>query len=426
MTFNNSAVEMSAAPWMLCSYLNRSDRHEIKKSINVAIEKWVENSIYPGLKKKILKYITKTKDIKNIVILSEKLTSKHAMFRCYYTRIAELKSKYHVTLVSAENDYDNLIHDAVDKVVNITDSTTNFLETVKKISTLEPDLIIFPSLGMAKWTIPIANMRLAKYQIMTYGHPASAFSKYIDYGIVTRFPKGHDLQRFCLEKVTPFHDDYNYTHPHPELKSVVQKSRNDGITRIAINSSLMKITNKFIKLCQLIEENSSIPIEFNFFMIEHNNTMITAFQKSLQVGTSITYNIHPPASYKNYMENLSVCDLAIGTFPFGGANTNVDLMLLGIPKIYYTDESDLASFTDQINLDKLNFPSILKAESEAQVLTNAIYLIHDNKERARLSEYIKSLDIHHLFFHKEIEHSEHYYIKAIDWITKQETQEVAS
>jgi predicted O-linked N-acetylglucosamine transferase (SPINDLY family) len=151
-------------------------------------------------------------------------------------------------------------------------------------------------------------------------------------------------------------------------------------------------------------------------MIDNPGALVSSFEKSIQKETSINYKVHPAAPYKNYMENLSVCDLAIGTFPFGGSNTNVDLTLLGIPKIFYCDESDLASFADLNKLNKLNLPGILNATSESDVLANAIYLIHDHNERKRLSEYIKNQNAYDLFFNQGVSHEEHFFNKAINWI----------
>jgi predicted O-linked N-acetylglucosamine transferase (SPINDLY family) len=47
-----------------------------------------------------------------------------------------------------------------------------------------PDIIYYPSIGMAIWVIAMASLRLAPIQVMTYGHPATSNSPYIDYGII--------------------------------------------------------------------------------------------------------------------------------------------------------------------------------------------------------------------------------------------------
>jgi len=408
MVFDATSVELSCSPWMLCSYLDRSDRHEIKKSINIAIENWVGKQVRPGVKKRISNYINNTKSIKRIVVLSEKYRSNHAMYRSYHKSIMELREQHHVTLVSAKNEYDDLSSKDFDQIIHIKDTAENIAEIVNEIIKLEPDLILYPSIGMAKWSIPLCNLRLAKYQIMSYGHPASAFSKYIDFGVTSGFPEGPDYQSFLREELFITSADTNMTRV-PQYKSVEKKINGDGIVRVAINSSIPKITQRFLNLCVLLKQHSTLPIEFHFFLIQVN----TAFEKSLNDRLGSQAIIHQPKPYTEYMETLSHCDLAIGTFPFGGANTNIDLALLGIPKIFYTEGSDLASYADICINQKLNPPHILHASSETDFLTNAIYLIHDSVERTRISEEIKSKDLNDLFFNQKDDKQNHMFIDAI-------------
>jgi hypothetical protein len=417
MELDSTAAELTAAPWMLCSYLDRSDRHEMKASINIAIENWVTTKlISPGMKKKVADYITKTSGIKKIVVLSEHYSSQHAMYRCYHPELKLLKEKFHVTLVSDPTEYDKLSSQDFDNIINIKDTAEDMSDVIKKIIKLEPDLIFFPSLGMAKWTIPLANVRLAKYQMMCYGHPASAFSKYIDFSYSSEPKEEWDFQQFCMEKIVPVYPGKDFIwEPHPEYKPLDTHKPNDGVVRIAINSSLPKITPRFIHMCQLLLEHSSIPIEFNFFLISHD----LAFEKSVIARLNGAIRVHPPTDYMSYMNRLSNCDLAIGTFPFGGSNTNTDLALLGIPKVFYSEGCGIASYADQTALEKLNLPEILTPESEGELLANLIYLIHDNSMRNELSDKIKSSNPYKLFYaqktNKDAEASCKL-VSAIHWI----------
>lgn len=262
---------------------------------------------------------------------------------------------------------------------------------------------------MAKWTLPLCNIRLAKYQIMSYGHPASAFSKHIDFGVTSGFPDGPNYQQFLMEKLIISCTNVNMTRS-PEYKPIEKKQNIDGVIRIAINSSLPKITTRFINLCILLKQHSTLPIEFHFFLIQSN----TAFQKLMleRLGTQAV--IHGPKPYVKYMETLSHCDLALGTFPFGGANTNIDLALLGIPKICYSEGTDLASYTDICINQKLALPEILHTSSETQLLTSAIYLIHDSVERNRIAELIKVKDLDSLFFEKKGQLQDRMFLDVID------------
>ncbi|KZZ32954.1 hypothetical protein [Oleiphilus sp. HI0117] len=235
---------------------------------------------------------------------------------------------------------------------------------------------------------------------MCYGHPASAFSPYIDYSYCSEPRPGWDFQQFCTEKIVPIYQGREFVwEPHPEYEPFDIEKPNDGVVRIAINSSLPKITPRFIQMCKVLLEHSSVPIEFNFFLVSHD----IAFEKSLKITLSGAAKVHPPANYMTYMKNLSVCDLAIGTFPFGGSNTNTDIALLGIPKVFYSEGCGLASYSDQTALEKLNPPDILMPKTEGELLANLIYLIHDDNLRNELSRQIIESDPYKLFYTHKVD-----------------------
>lgn len=419
MQLDSTAAELLASPWMLCSYLDRNDRHDMKVSINTAMENWVSNKhLSPGLAKKAAGYISKTSKIKKIVILSEQYTSSHAMYRCKHPELKILKDNFHVTLVSDPSKYDEISSQDFHEIINIKDTVEDISETIKKIISIAPDLIFFPSLGMSKWTIPLANLRLAKYQMMCYGHPASAFSKYIDYSYSSEPKLEWNFQQFCMEKIVPVYQGKNFIwEPHPEYLALNRVKPDDGIVRIAINSSLPKITPRFIKMCRILLEHSTVPIEFNFFLI----TQDIAFEKSVINRLGGAVKVHPPADYRFYMENLSTCDLAIGTFPFGGSNTNTDLALLNIPKVFYSEGCGIASYADETALEKLKLPEILTPKSEGDLLANLVYLIHNKPLRDELSQLIKNSNPFDLFYaHKTDKEAEANcnLVEAIKWIEK--------
>ena len=333
------------------------------------------------------------------------------MYRCYHKSILELKKHYHLTLVSSEKDYDKESIKDFDDVIQVNDKVEDTNKTISKVLNLKPDMIIYTSLGMAKWTIPLCNTRLAKHQAMCYGHPASAVSKFIDYGIAAAFPVGPDYQTFLTEKLI-------MTGTTTHMKRVngyipcAKTGNNDDIVRIAINSSVPKISQRFVNLLILIKLHSSLPIEFHFYLIKPS----LAFEKSMYSKLGPSAIFHQPKPYNEYMESLSSCDLALGTFPFGGSNTNIDLALLGIPKIIYTEDSGLASYSDRGISMQLCLPEELHTSSEGELLTTIIYLIHDSVERERLSNLIKQKDLDELVFRDNQDDADHMLTNAIQFI----------
>jgi len=43
--------------------------------------------------------------------------------------------------------------------------------------------------------------------------------------------------------------------------------------------------------------------------------------------------VHERTDYDGYLRLLNLCDIRLGSFPFGGANTTMDAYLLGIPTV---------------------------------------------------------------------------------------------
>ncbi len=411
MDFDSTSVELSIGPWMLCSYFDRSDRHQLKKSINIAIRKWVNKQLTPGIEKQLTKQVSATNNIKRIVVMCEKYSSNHAMYRCYHHAISNLKDSYEVTGFVAKNSYDQNSSKDFHHIIEVEDSVVNFATTIKKLIKVKPDLIIFASLGMAKWTIPFANIRAAKIQAMCYGHPASAFSEYIDFGIAAAFPEGPTYQKFVQEKLIMTGTSTHMKRMVDYLPEEIIKP-NDNVVRIAINSSLPKISQRLINLLSLVLTHSSIPVEFHFFLIKSS----LAFEKAMFKRFASQAIIHHPKPYNDYMKSLSKCNLALGTFPFGGSNTNIDLATLGIPKIIYTEDTGLSSYSDLGICKQMNFPEELFSKSEEELLINLIYLIHNPVERERLAKLISEQDLDQLIFKEKTDYKDPMIKDAIEVI----------
>src|SRR5690606_4241178 len=106
---------------------------------------------------------------------------------------------------------------------------------------------------------------MARYQVMAYGHPASAFSEHIDFGMCDTLGDETDYQRFMLEKLIPIFQNDPNCEPHPQYTPALQRVNiNDGVVRIAINSSLAKISPRLVNLCKFLVEHSSYALQFHF------------------------------------------------------------------------------------------------------------------------------------------------------------------
>lgn len=372
--------------WMGCSYWDIDNRHDFKRSANTMIRNWLDNTLSPGTKKLIGKVqASPGRPIKRIVVASEKYGHRHAMYRGYHSRISRLKDDYELILVTTENDYDDISAADFHQTVTVSNEISKIDSTARAILKLDPDLIIYPSLGMASWSIVACNLRLAPVQAMSFGHPASAYNDTIDYAILGGI-EGPDYQRFINERLVPGRLTERPHVLHPQYDAnFTRQPVGDGVVRIAINSSLPKISARVIALCQVLERESGKPLEFHFFAAINRGAQFSAFSKSVVQRLSSRAIVHPVMPYVRYMDALSKTDLAIGSFPFGGSNTNIDLFLLGIPKVIFSEGSGIASFTDYAELKAIEMDNILDCDSEASLVAKCIYLIHNDQDRESIA-----------------------------------------
>ncbi|WP_418140300.1 hypothetical protein NUW46_13250 [Marinobacter sp. MA] len=362
--------------WMGCSYWDTPRRHQIKAKINRII-----SANFPKMPEVPFKKALPRKP--RVAVLVERYRSEHAMYRCYHARIAPLKDAFVTCLFSVSGDVDPTSQSDLHSYVQVSNNPADLKKTARKIIEFQPDIIIYPSLGMNVWTVLLANFRLAPVQVMGYGHPASAMTDTIDFGFLSGMFEGPDYQRWCIERLIPFYGEIGHTTLHPELNPQLRSrapSESDTTIRIAINSSLMKISDRVLQVCRMLRENSTKSLEFHFFPAHNRGFKLLAFERKLirALGGGIT--VHEPQPYCQYMEQLADCHFAIGTFPFGGANTNIDSILLEQPKVYLEPQDDLASYTDSNNFKRYDSQAGFVCGSEFELIGQAIIWIHNHRE----------------------------------------------
>lgn len=382
-------LDMSVV-WMMCSYMQRRDKHKAKLYINSNIKNWIKEysigknvckAYEPNLKKPIM------------ILGLEFFRSSHSMGRSYGVVIRSLREKFYlIGLALQEAEITDDHYKAFDKIVtiNCTDSNgvicpVRFRAQMKKIARLNADIIFYPSLGMHLNAIVMANMRLAPIQIVGAGHPASTFCEDIDYMVLEHdfAPRHEELHS---EKVVTIPAESIISQPLEACRGYKRLPYNDKreIT-IGISSVIPKISSPFLLACKKIGELSKRPIKFMFFV---NDTELFYLQAKKEI-LAIVPNAHvfhrmPGDAYVQY---LSSCDLYLSSFPFGGANSVIDGMCVGLP-IVCLKSDDIAGLTDSALLSRRHVPEWLITHSEEEYVNAALKLIHNDSMRETLSDWI--------------------------------------
>lgn len=390
--------------YMYTSYASTPDKHTLKKTLNGLLKTVLTNTqVAPRPVELTLR--TRPK----IMVIHERFTSQHAMFRCYAPAIRALAKTFDVIAVSDEENMDAVSRALFKNCITLTPAKTPIAEIVDLIQDQEPDLIYYPSLGMSHWTTALSTLRLAPIQFVTLGHPATSQSDAIDY-VFTSDMHG-DLSEIFSEKVLVGPRKAMF-----EMPPVIPASRCPEIAapatlKIAINSKVMKLSYRLIEICKKLEQGAERPIEFVIFPGERFHYFDGLAPKLRDHLPSA--KVMPYVKYEDFIKELQTCHLALAAFPFGNTNSTVDTCLLGIPTVaHFGPESPAQS--DRLVMQTIGLPDWLACDTDDEYYATALQLINDDDLRNGLRQQLLDTDIKGLIFDVEEEDIE-VFPKMIMW-----------
>ncbi len=249
---------------------------------------------------------------------------------------------------------------------------------------------------MADWWVALASVRVAPIQIMTLGHPASSRSPEMDYVLVTETMPGDPtcfservmLLRGDLAMVTRGDAEF----PAPEIRESPE------VLRIAVPSMACKVNAPFLQACANIACAASRRLEFHFFPSLVGLTLrhfVAEVRRWLPEAV-----VYPRSDYNTYLRNLARCDLHLSTFPFGGTNSNIDSMRLGIPMVTLQGV-EVHGQTDSGMMRSVGLPETLIAHDPSEFERTALRVIASDRERTRLARFLADRDVERVFMDRE-------------------------
>lgn len=395
-----------------CSNLNNPNKYEVKKWVVKTIENLVPKLLSPGLMKRLHSEVKVKPNTENTTVLfvHESYTSEHAMYRCWHKLFSSVKKKYHSVGI------------CFDKKIN-TEASVDFNEfhtfdnqwdierIVKKILKIKPDIIVYPSIGMSGYAPFLAGLRLAPIQIACPGHPSSSYMSNIDYFFMSREGLNDDeMGKILQEKWLKCPDGVGQM---VLLKTDLPKNKNKAeIFDIAVNGVIQKVTFELVQLCKRVSQEANINIRFHFFMASPKQDIEYFSAKSILRRFLPNSEIHSFSNYSNYLSILNLCEFAIPTIPFGGSNSNIDLIRVGVPKLFIQDKNDLSGLTDlQLWQEVGELHGFCQSIEELEI--KAIELINSPSELNNFKEKIKAIDLHSLDISSESDKEDNRFLDAL-------------
>ena len=329
--------------YMHCTYADVPYKHAIKPIIN----KWFRDSaLKDGAVESTRKAVAK--DRPTVVVCLEWFHIHHAIYRCYADALRQLKKRFRLVGIYRPNEADDEAVKLFHKAIPMSGQYVELRKLLEVINAEAPDIIFYPSLGMGPNYIAVSNLRLAPLQILAPGHPASSYSQAIDYiisdsdilGEPTNYTErcaGLDAGTFRFKPRIGF--------------NAVRSLAMETVINIAIPAMASKLTPPFLSaLMQIKAECPHVIYHFFPSMITMKHYVVTQELRAWFPDCEV----YERSDYALYMANIGKCQLALDTFPFGGTNSSVDCLLLGIPIICLENDDATGRSTAQF-LRRLKF-----------------------------------------------------------------------
>ena len=328
-----------------------------------------------------------------MLVVHERFTSHHAMYRCYAPAIKALAPRFELLAMSDDENMDEVSRRLFERSITIEPKKTPLSDIVKLIQEQAPDIVYYPSLGMSHWTTILSTLRLAPMQFITLGHPATSKSNAIDY-VYTSDMKG-DLSSVFSERVLVGPKRAMFEAPPMLPTAPCDAVDSQATLKIAINSKVMKISHRLLEICARLERNSNRPLEFVLFPGErfhYFDGLVPNLKSQLSTIKIMRY-----VGYEDFITELRTCHLALAAFPFGNTNSTVDTCLLGIPTVaHFGPESPAQS--DKLVMETVGLPDWLACDSDEKYYNAALRLIQDDELRNQLRDQLLNTDIKKLVF----------------------------
>ena len=206
-------------------------------------------------------------------------------------------------------------------------------EKIKVIKNFELDIIFYPDIGLSIEFYYLALMRLARYQITTFGHPETTGSKSIDYYLISKNCVNRNTQKHYSEKLLLM----NYlpmVYPKPIVKKKLSKNDLQRKNIYSCPQTLFKIHPDFDQIIfDIIEMDKKAIV----YLIKDRNKV---WYKKLINRLSNNNKYDPtkiifldPLNYQDYLLHIGKASVLLDPIYYGAGNSFFESMLFGTPTV---------------------------------------------------------------------------------------------
>jgi len=310
----------------------------------------------------------------------------HTIGRLNLGRIQHLdRTRFEVTVLSATGREDSVAAQfrvAADRYCQI---PRDVKAARALIADQDLDILIFADVGMDSLTATLAWSRMAPVQCVTWGHPDTTGSPFIDYFLSSELLETPEADSHYTERLVrlPLLGTY---FERPAAQSKI-KNHQSSLRTYVCPQTLFKFHPDFDEvLAGILQADPLAEIVLLEGRVPHwTNRLKHRFEKTLP-GNSSRVRFLPAMPRAEFMNLLADADVILDPLHFGGGHTTYEALAVGTPVVTLPGDF-LRSRITQALYRKMGFTE-LTVSSPEQYIDTAVRLGTDESERTRVSTRI--------------------------------------
>lgn len=377
--------------WSITSYQDSIYNESIKKKINEILINDLQKKGVQQQPHMANLHLSLEAKKPTALIIAEHMNKEHIMYDCFGASLAELRLHFKVIAYTAENETGNADWDWVDQLITFNVKNFAFNIEVDRLQKIQPDVIVYPSIGMKMWALMFSRIRIAPLQIALLGHPDLPYSHVIDHVIGGRL---------LMEKIADQKQLISLANTSGSLFGMVNRRKlaRPGMQkvnqplRVAVVANIFKMNATFATTLRRIRQRVPENVEFHIYQNLRGLHFHLSKAQILEVLGEKRILFHPALKAKNYYSSLAQNDLMLSPFPFGGENSTLDALLCGVP-VLALDGREPRERLDFRVLDQCDLSDLLSVPGEDLYIEKALDWLTNPEKIKRLRSRIKPEEV---------------------------------
>jgi len=328
--------------------------------------------IYPELNQVYLHKNAPSSKIK-IGFISEYLTD-HTIGKLFKGIILKIdKKKFEVFVFHSEQTRKGSILDDLINAENKGIIKNIFLPKdfkQKQISILDEklDILFYPEIGLSLQLYFLSYIRLAKYQVTSWGHPETTGNDSIDYFISSKLIESENSDKNFSEKLI-CSESLPMFYYRPEVKNILSVEKINKMNLYSCPQTLFKLHPDFDKIIEGIQKKDKNSIFY--FIKDPKKTLYNIFINRLKKNSKInTDRIHflEKMNWEEYINHCGRSSVLLDPLYFGAGNSFYESMFYGTPTITmptnYTKSRLVLGAYNQMKISDMKLNPVVKTIDE--------------------------------------------------------------